>query len=144
MARFKLKFKPHWLNGVLRISTMMLKHLNMVLEEEGPSSSAAGENVSEAREIHSPATSLDPTSNTFSRLSTSQVIDVIEPTFHLKPEEKCKFYPSQAKKIAQEILEEELAGKVSAKCHCVSETSAQTHSRLFLVFASHTRLATNG
>jgi hypothetical protein len=38
------------------------------------------------------------------------------PTYHLKPEEDCKFYASQAKQIAQEMLEEELSGKVRALC----------------------------
>eukprot|EP00804_Cyclotella_cryptica_P025114 CCRYP_012978-RC/>CCRYP_012978-RC protein AED:0.47 eAED:0.55 QI:0/0/0/1/1/1/3/0/153 len=43
------------------------------------------------------------------------VIDIILPTYRLKPEESGKFYPSQAKKIAKEILEEELCGKVDEK-----------------------------
>ena len=34
------------------------------------------------------------------------------PSFQLKPEEDSKFYPSQAQQIAQEILEEDLSGKV--------------------------------
>lgn len=37
------------------------------------------------------------------------------PTFHLKPEENEKFYPSKVKLIAKEILEGALEGKVDEK-----------------------------
>ena len=37
------------------------------------------------------------------------VIDLVLPTYHLKPEENGKFFnPSKAKQIAKEILDEEL------------------------------------
>ncbi|KAL7482145.1 hypothetical protein ACHAW6_007829 [Cyclotella cf. meneghiniana] len=42
-------------------------------------------------------------------------IDIILPTYRLKPEKKSKFYPSQAKQISKEILEEELGKKVDDK-----------------------------
>jgi hypothetical protein len=54
-------------------------------------------------------------SNKISPLLTNrliQAIDVVLPTYRIKPEENTKFYPSKAKQIAQEILEEELADKV--------------------------------
>mmetsp|Transcript_20883 Transcript_20883/g.61011 ORF Transcript_20883/g.61011 Transcript_20883/m.61011 type:complete len:138 (-) Transcript_20883:626-1039(-) len=40
-----------------------------------------------------------------------QVIDVVLPTYIMKPEETEIFYPSQVKAIASEVLESELAGK---------------------------------
>lgn len=38
-------------------------------------------------------------------------IDIYEPTFRLEPDEEERFYPSQAKKLADSILETELANQ---------------------------------
>ncbi|KAL3780161.1 hypothetical protein ACHAWO_011898 [Cyclotella atomus] len=48
-------------------------------------------------------------------MTSENVIDVVLPSYRIKPEENTKFYPSKAKHIAQQILEEELAGKVDNK-----------------------------
>ena len=39
------------------------------------------------------------------------IIEVFLPTFRMEPDEDERFYPSQAKKLAQEIVESELNGQ---------------------------------
>ena len=39
------------------------------------------------------------------------IIEVFLPTFRMEPEENETFYPSQAKKLAQEVVEAELNGQ---------------------------------
>jgi hypothetical protein len=41
-----------------------------------------------------------------------QVIDIVLPTYRMEPEGHERFYPSVAKKIADEILDEELNDQV--------------------------------
>jgi len=41
-------------------------------------------------------------------LHARQTIDVVQPTYIMKPEETEKFYPSQAKKIAEDVLNWEM------------------------------------
>ena len=50
-------------------------------------------------------------------LNTQTLSDdiVVLPTYHLKPNENQRFYPSKAKIIANEILQGELEGKVDEK-----------------------------
>ena len=51
-------------------------------------------------------------------LSTKQTLSddiVVLPTYHLKPNENQRFYPSKAKIIANEILQGDLEGKVDEK-----------------------------
>lgn len=43
--------------------------------------------------------------------SGQPIIEVFLPTFRMEPEEDERFYPSQAKKIAQDIVEAELNGQ---------------------------------
>ena len=43
--------------------------------------------------------------------NNAPVIDIVLPTYRVEPEEDERFYPSKAKKIALEIMEEELKGQ---------------------------------
>jgi len=58
-----------------------------------------------------------PTTYTAHTLQTQTLSDdiVVLPTYHLKPNENQRFYPSKAKIIANEILQGELEGKVDEK-----------------------------
>ena len=38
------------------------------------------------------------------------IIDIVAPTFRMEPEENERFYPSQAKAIAEAIMKDELEG----------------------------------
>ena len=38
------------------------------------------------------------------------IIDIVAPTYRMEPEENERFYPSQAKAIAEAIMKEELEG----------------------------------
>jgi len=49
------------------------------------------------------ATNVDP-------ITGQPVIDVVLPTFRLEPEEDERFYPSKAKSIAEQVMQEELQG----------------------------------
>lgn len=49
------------------------------------------------------ATNVDP-------ITGQPVIDVVLPTFRLEPEEDERFYPSKAKAIAEQVMQEELHG----------------------------------
>jgi len=44
-----------------------------------------------------------------------KVIDVLLPTYILKPSEEEKFYPSQAKQVIEDVLKQELDGKADEK-----------------------------
>mmetsp|Transcript_26362 Transcript_26362/g.38580 ORF Transcript_26362/g.38580 Transcript_26362/m.38580 type:complete len:152 (+) Transcript_26362:165-620(+) len=44
-----------------------------------------------------------------------QTIDIVLPTYIMKPDENEKFYPSQVKQIAQDVLKDELDGKIDER-----------------------------
>ena len=47
---------------------------------------------------------------TIDRATGQPVIDIVLPTFRMEPEEDERFYPSQAKAVAEAIMKEELDG----------------------------------
>mmetsp|Transcript_27595 Transcript_27595/g.40612 ORF Transcript_27595/g.40612 Transcript_27595/m.40612 type:complete len:152 (-) Transcript_27595:1691-2146(-) len=44
-----------------------------------------------------------------------QTNDIVLPTYIMKPDENEKFYPSQVKQIAQDVLKDELDGKIDER-----------------------------
>ena len=49
--------------------------------------------------------------NTVQALPGQQIIDIVLPTYRMEPEEDERFYPSNAKKIADKIVADELANQ---------------------------------